>query len=314
MDMLRGGDWMKKLLVTLIILLCGVVSSVQAAANYDVSLTVAEREAAARTMFTALRPDYDIVEVSVGSQDAYGRFAAVVGFIDNQGDIDCYQLKIEGVDDGEVFWTLNAYQLVGGARPELALTDTRYTNGSRVFVNWNKPNDSDIELFSSDHPKGTSLISRCWRAYISGVEWVIMPFKNVQPSILSVIWAFFYTVVRGLLVFVPAFGIQFGCLRMMTSTIGAVRVIGKVGYILTLVIFLILTLGIFAIPAAIGNARGGFMSFGRANNVYRTYKADGTFKPHDATATHEVRNGEVYTYDGPSVKQPWQAKDITKLK
>ena len=307
--------------IFLILFLFVLGGNVYAKEQYVTDLSVKQRANAAQSMFSAVIGDNTIVDISVGSQDKYGRFAAVVCFEEPsaiQGvkpNIECYNLAIEGVDeDNVVYWATNAIQFVGGMHPEQALYHSQYLDGANVFGSyWNAPIDSGRYKFSSKHPDGTGIFSVYIHTYADVVHWVIKPFENLSHGILPVIFAFFYSILRGMLLMVIPFTLLCISCKMMTSTNRITRRIGKISFFVIFITCLVLSGGIFLLVAALHGIAGGATSYRRANRVYRSYDRRGTFREGQALATHEIRDGKLYTYEGATVKQPWEAKTITKI-
>lgn len=296
-------------------------SNVYAKETYVTDLSINQRESAAQSMFRSTIGDNTIVDISVGAQDRYGRFAAVVCFEEPsaiQGakpNIECYNLAIEGVDnDNIVYWATGAIQFIGGMHPEQALYDSQYLDGANVFgFYWNAPTDSTRYKFSSKHPEGTSIFSVYIHTYADVVHWVIKPFEDLSHGMLSVIFAFFYSVLRGMSLMVIPFILLLISCKMMTSTNRTIRRIGKVSALTIFIVCFVLSGGIFILVAALHELFGGATSYRRANRVYRSYDRRGSFREGQALETHEIRDGKLYTYEGSSVKQPWEAKTVTKI-
>lgn len=292
--------------------------------TYETNLTEAEKRDAVLSIFYnesdwyldkyKTADDYPTVqEVYVGDQDSSGRFVGLVLYTDNEIDYYTEIYKIEGVEDGIPYYTLNYRDTIGGANQEDKASDPDYVDGSIAFGDkWNTEADvHDSELMSTENPNGLGIFSRYIRWFMNCCAWAMDSFTDLQPNIISIVIAFLLAVLKlGLVVLTPTL-LRVWMINMMNSRNIITAFIGSVGNIVFSIVSAVVTFGLFFLSAAAGNHIAA--THGGKTVVYSWNRDASSFQPWNANSVHVVDGDTMYSFDGSSVRQPWEASNITKI-
>ena len=290
--------------------------------EYKINLTKNEKQTAVKKLFNNNHNSsfYDsiiIEDVIVGDVDSYGRFCGVVLYKDASGEYTASTYKINGIDnEGVIYYTLNYESTIGGSRQAVLAYDESYVDGETQFGSvWNTELVKDKDLMSTEHPEGYSIVQRYINWFMGIIQWVMSPFIDLDVSIVSILVSFFVSLFRAALIFLPCTLIQIWTMELRLSSNPVIKLIGVVSGIVFSIAGAFLTVGLYFISSISKSAVITKTGIGNGQKqIFATWdRNSGQFIPQTVKSTNVVSGDTLYTFDGPSVKQPWQASNITKL-
>ena len=317
-------------LLAVIVIVATVIYSVIVVVNvfhkptYEINLTESEKQDAILTVFYnesdwyldkyKTEQDYpEVAEVYVGDQDSSGRFVGLVLYTENGIDYNTEIYKLEGVENGIPYYTLNFRDTIGGAHQETKASDPDYVDGSIAFADkWNTEADvNDNELMSTEHPTGLGVFERYIRWFMNCCAWAMDSFTGLQPNIFSIVIAFLLAVLKlGLVVLTPTL-LRVWMINMMNSNNIITAFVGSIGNIVFSIVGAVVTFGLFFVSAAAGSHIAA--THGGKKVIYSWNRDASSFQSWNANSVHVVDGDTMYTFEGSSVKQPWEASNITKI-
>lgn len=290
--------------------------------TYKTNLTQTEKQEAAKKLFqhthaSSLYDNITVEDIIVGDTDAYGRFCAVVLYKNPVKEYTAVSYKINGIDkSGIVYYTLNYRSSVGGAHEETDAYKPYYIDGQRQFGSvWNTKPLKDKEIMSTEHPEGYGIILRYFKWFTNILWWIMDPFTGVEVSFFAMIIAFCRALLRGGIVFLSWIFILLWTQELAFASNLFVKMVGKIGGIVFGIAGAFVTFGLFFTTCALGSPLSNKIGFGKGQkHIFATWdRHTGSFMPQTAKAVHVIDKDTMYTFDGPSVRQPWEASDITKI-
>lgn len=290
--------------------------------TYKTNLTQKEKQEAAKKLFqhthsSSLYDNITVENIIVGDTDMYGRFCAVVLYKNPAGEYTAVCYKINGIDkSGIVYYTLNYESSIGGKHQETDAYKSYYIDGHRQFGSaWNTKPVKDKDIMSTKHPEGYGIMIRYLKWFTNILRWIIAPFTDMEVSFFAIMIAFLRALLRGGLVFISWIFIPLWTQELALSSNLLVKMIGKISGIVFSIAGLFVTFGFFFITCAFGSSLSAKVGFGTGKKkIFKTWdRNDGSFMPQTAKSIHVVDNDTMYTFDGPSVRQPREASKITKI-